>query len=915
MTELHDPASSGLTPLRRQYLRVKKQFPDAIVLFRLGDFYETFDGDAEITARELEIVLTGREMGKGQRVPMAGIPYHALDSYLAKLVRRGHKVAICEQLTDPAMSKGLVERDVVRVVTPGTVLEPALLEQKANNYLMAIAPLELSPSPTSTSLNGRGDRVGLAYADITTGEFAVTQMAAERISLEMERLNPAEVLVAKGGVYRMQPLMFRQSQDERDIPGAAVTELEARDFDTASAQELLQEHFGVMTLAGFGLDGMPLAVSAAGALVAYLQRTQKAALTQLSTLRTYTTERIVPLDPQTRRNLELFQAGRSGTGKPLLTELDTTKTPMGGRLLRAWLGQPLYDLEELRHRQHVVQWFFGRALVRDQVSKLLGRIMDIERLVTRVQTGIALPRELVALRRSLEALPEVKGTLATEGFPDWLLSDLRPCDEVAALLAKAIVEEPVAPLGDGGVIREGFSPDLDQLRAASRDATGYLAGLEQRERERAGIPLKVGYNRVFGYYIEVSKAHAAKVPPDFIRRQTLVNGERYITPELKEHEATVLGAQERMAERESALFRQVCKQVADSAARLLATARAVAHVDVFLSFADVAARRGYCRPELNDGTEIRIKAGRHPVVERLLPQGTFVPNDLELGSPECSLIILTGPNMAGKSTFLRQTELIVLMAQVGSFVPADEATIGLVDRIFTRVGLQDDLTTGMSTFMLEMVETAHILNNATAKSLVILDEIGRGTSTYDGLAIARAVAEHLHNSPKLGCKTLFATHYHELTELASANGGLPRVRNFNVSAVEQDGKLVFLHSLRPGGADRSYGVHVAQLAGLPKPVVQRAEEVLSQLESGQGNEPSVHGPTSPSMHTGPASLGTGRTGKGSVVRNTSPQLPLLPSNEVHPAFQALMELDLNAMTPLEALNKLAELQRQAKRGK
>jgi len=479
----------------------------------------------------------------------------------------------------------------------------------------------------------------------------------------------------------------------------------------------------------------------------------------------------------------------------------------------------------------------------------------------------------------------------------WLRDEVRPCEEVASLLARAITDEPASPLGEGGVIREGFSPDLDELRAASRNATGYLAGLEQRERERTGIAsLKVGYNRVFGYYLEVTKPHLAKVPGDFIRRQTLMNGERFITPELKEHEATVLGAQERMADLESALFRQVCSQVAASAPRLLATARAVAQADVLACFAEVASRRGYCRPALSDGPAIRIKGGRHPVVERVLPQGTFVPNDLELGG-DCSLILLTGPNMGGKSTFLRQAALIVLMAQVGSFVPAESAEVGLVDRIFTRVGLQDDLTTGLSTFMVEMVETAQILNNATPRSLVVLDEIGRGTSTYDGLAIARAVAEHLHSSPRLGCRTLFATHYHELTELASV---LPRVRNFHVSALEEDGKVVFLHQVQPGGADRSYGVHVAQLAGLPRAVVNRARDVLKELEDGQSADlRRLH-------QLGP------RAKKSGMPEKNAEQLPLLPEAEPHPVVKALAELELDGMTPLEALNALYNLQRRAK---
>ena len=888
-----------ITPLRRQYLHVKRQYPDAILLFRLGDFYETFDRDAELAARELEIVLTSREMGKGQRVPMAGIPYHALDSYLARLVKKGHKVAICEQLTDPTEGKGLVERDVVRVVTPGTVLEPALLEQKANNYLVAVVP-------------GESD-AGLAYADISTGEFAVSQLPLERLAVELERLSPAELLLAAGAAEGPARMFLGLRSGEG---GAAITKLDPEDSDGELARERLQEHLGVTTLAGFGCDSLPLAVRAAGAIVAYLGRTQKTALAQLTALSTYALDRTVPLDAQTRRNLELFQAGRSGAEHSLLAELDTTRTPMGGRLLRTWLGQPLRDLADLHRRQEVVQWFVERGLVREQVRKLLGQVGDVERIVARVQAGVAQPRELVALRRGLDALPALRASLTTDGLPGDVVEQLRPCDEVTALLAQALVAEPNAPLGEGGVIREGFSPELDELRSASRSATLYLAGLEQRERERTGISaLKVGYNRVFGYYLEVTNPHLAKVPSDFIRRQTLVNAERFITPELKEHEATVLGAQERMAELEAALFRQVCRQVALQAPRLLATARAVAGLDVLASFADTAARRGYSRPVLNRGPLIRIKDGRHPVVERVLPQGTFVPNDLELGG-DCTLIVLTGPNMGGKSTFLRQAALIVLMAQIGSFVPAERAEIGLVDRIFTRMGLQDDVTTGLSTFMVEMVETAQILHNVTSASLVILDEIGRGTSTYDGLAIARAVAEHLHSSPRLGCKTLFATHYHELTELASDRGGLPRVRNFNMSAVEQDGKLVFLHRVQPGGADRSYGVHVAQLAGLPRMVVHRAGDLLTELEAGRSPAPG-HGPGLFTAKGGGRGEGTrlarqaGGRGQGNEDQGAA-QLPLLAEAQAHEVLKALAELDLNGMTPLEALNRLYELQRKAK---
>ncbi|MBI2935803.1 MAG: DNA mismatch repair protein MutS, partial [Chloroflexi bacterium] len=843
----------GITPLRRQYLQVKQQHPDCIVLFRLGDFYETFDDDAAVAARELDITLTSREMGKGQRVPMAGIPYHALDGYLARLIRKGYKVALCEQLTDSAESKGLVDRGVVRVVTPGTVVEPALLETKVNNYL--------------ASLVVRGDEAGVAYVDITTSEFSTTQLPLLRLPLELERLGPAELLAPRG-------------QPAPPSNGWAVTELATDAFDSELARERLLEHFGVLTLDGFGCEGLPLATQAAGAVLSYLQETQKMALGLVTSLRTYSTERYVALDPQTRRNLELFQGGRFGGGHSLLSTLDFTRTPMGGRLLRQWLGQPLRDIEALRQRQDAVQWLYESLILRDRAGKTLAKVSDLERLLNRIRAGVASPRELVALRRSLEAVSEVQGLWAEgRGCPVWLREGVRPCPEVVALVRSAVADDPSVPLGEGGVIREGFSAELDELRFASRDAKGFLAGLEQRERQRTGISsLKVGYNRVFGYYLEVSKANLSRVPSDYIRRQTLVNGERFITPELKEYESRVLNAQERMAELEEALFRQVCRQVADDAPRILATAQALARIDVSLSLAEVASRYGYVRPDLNDGLTMDIKAGRHPVVERTLPAGTFVPNDLRLSNDDGALIILTGPNMAGKSTYLRQAALLVLMAQIGSFVPAETATIGLVDRIFTRVGLQDDLVIGLSTFMVEMVETAQILNNATSRSLVILDEIGRGTSTYDGLAIARAVAEHLHSHPRLGCKTLFATHYHELTELANY---LPHARNFNVAVMEEAGKVVFLHRIVPGGADKSYGVHVAQLAGLPRSAVQRAQQLLQELEAGQGQ----------------GHKQALQKKRNSVVEKGA-QLPLLPDAR-EAVVKDLADLDLLSMTPLE----------------
>jgi len=856
---------TSVTPIRRQYLRVKQRYPEAIVLFRLGDFYETFDEDARLVSQLLEITLTSREMGKGHRIPMAGIPYHALDNYLARLINRGHKVAICEQLTPPG--KGLVERDVVRVVTPGTVVEPSLLDVAANNYLVSVV--------------ADGDRAGLAHVDITTSEFATAQIPLDHLMPELERLHPSEVLVPRN----------------LDLPDlerfGALTRVDEFWSDLETAQQSLLEHFGATTLEGYGCAHLPLAVRAAGAILRYLQENQKGALSLLTGLSTYSTERYMLLDAQTRRNLELFQSSRQGTvAGSLLSVIDLTRTPMGGRLLKRWLGYPLLDVDQLTERQEAVDRFHGNNIARGRIMGLLNQIGDLERLVNRVRGGQASPKELVALRRSLEVVPEVKTVLAEAGAPGWLAARVQPCDEVTALIARAVADDPPVSLDEGGVIRSGFSPDLDQLRNASKDAKQYLANLERQERERTGLKsLKVGYNRVFGYYIEVSRANMSAVPADYIRKQTLTGAERFFTMELKEYESQVLNAQEKMAELESSLFRQVCQQVGDWGERILATADALAHLDVFCSLAEVAVRHNYCRPKLSDDDVLSIMSGRHPVVEISLGGEHFIPNDTYLSNKDAQLIILTGPNMSGKSTYLRQVAIIVLMAQIGSFVPAESASIGLVDRIFTRIGAQEDLAAGQSTFMVEMVETANILNNATPRSLIILDEIGRGTSTYDGLSIAHAVAEFIHSHPRLGAKTLFATHYHELVELANF---LPRVKNFNVAVTEERGKVLFLRKVIPGGADKSYGIHVAQLAGLPRSVIHRAQEVLSDLE---GN----HQPRVPQSR------------KGRRAPTPPPEQALLFGAKP-PVLDELLKLDLNSLTPLEALNKLYELQKKAKEG-
>jgi DNA mismatch repair protein MutS len=856
----------GSTPIRQQYLRIKRKYPQTILLFRLGDFYETFDEDAKIVSRELDIVLTSREMGKGNKVPLAGIPYHALENYLARLVNRGYKVAICEQVTRPGETKGLVEREVVRVITPGTVVESGLLDSKTNNYLVSIIA---------------GDRdAGIAYIDITTGEFATTQMPVERLMPEIERLSPSEIVTSESAVF---------NNFQTDLP---VTKLDDYWFEYEIAYQTLVDHYRVSSLEGYGCANLPYAVRAAGAIIHYLHETQKGMSGQITRLSTYSTESYMALDEQTLANLEIFGSSSARTKvTSLLSVIDLTKTAMGGRLLRRWLGKPLLDIDEITKRQTAVKWFVENTLPRNQVISLLSKTSDIERLINRVKSNIANPRELVSLKKGLEVIPElVKGIEGgTSNSPiNWLKTELKPRQDVVELISEAIMDEPATNPGDGDVIRQGFSEELDNLRNISRNARQYLANLEKEEQKKTGIKsLKVGYNKVFGYYIEVSNSYLSQVPDYFIRKQTLVGGERFFTPELKEYESTILNAKDRVAELETNLFQRVCRQVSTASDRILAVADALANADVFSALAEVSVRYDYCRPKLDSGNTISIVNGRHPVVERNLNDSDFVPNNTLLSNEDSQIIILTGPNMAGKSTYLKQVALIVLLAQTGSFVPADSAEIGIVDRVFTRIGAREDLAAGQSTFMAEMVETANILNNATSRSLLILDEIGRGTSTYDGMSIARAVAEYIHNHPGLGAKTLFATHYHEMVELADF---LPRVRNYNVAVTEEKGKVIFLRKILPGGVDKSYGIHVAQLAGLPRQVVNRANEVLEELEnSGSQKTPSAR--------------------KKTTKKEVAEQISFF--GQKSPLIDEIQNLDIESLTPLEALNKLYELQKKA----
>jgi DNA mismatch repair protein MutS len=852
------PKKDDVTPIRQQYLEIKRQYPDAILFFRLGDFYETFDDDARLTAATLDIVLTSRNVAKGKRIPMAGIPHHAAETYIARLIEHGHHVAICEQIGDGPV-KGLFPRQVVRVVTPGTVIEPGMLPGDGNNYLLA-------------AIRGRGE-IGVAFVDVTTGEFAASQFVTERfedgLHQELARLRPAELLLP-------------DSETPGDAMEAHISLIPEWKVALDRTEETLRGHFGVASLDGFGLEGMPLALQAAGAIVDYLAETQPAALSLLTALSTYSIDEYMVLDAATRRNLELTETLRSGEANgSLLSVIDATVTPMGRRLIRQWIHRPLLDLERINRRLDQVTAFFADGLWRSEVRQALDSLGDMERLTNRILSSVAGPRDLAGLRDTLEALPELRTLLerSTDSATQSLVEAMDPCTTVLDLLRSAITDEPPATLAHLGVIRPGFSQALDEVMDGSKRARDWIANLESEERKRTGIKtLKVGYNKVFGYYIEVTKAQADRVPETYLRKQTLVNAERYITPEMKDYEAKVLSAEDEMWAIETAVFGDVCRKIGEDAERLLRIARALARLDTTAGLAEVAATKGYVRPELLEEPVLVIREGRHPVVEQFIREGRFIPNDTIFEEDE-RIRVITGPNMSGKSTYLRQVALFSLLAQMGSYVPAASATIGLTDRIFTRIGAQDEIHAGQSTFMVEMIETANILHHATSRSLLILDEIGRGTSTYDGLSIAWAVVEHIHNHPRLRARTLFATHYHELTRLAWL---LPGVRNYNVAVADEDGKLVFLHRIVPGGADRSYGIHVGELAGLPRPVIHRAQEILAELER-EGREP-VAGPGEPAA-----------------------QLSFLTEN--HPLMRELRGLDVNSLTPLEALNKLFEWQR------
>ena len=858
-----------MTPMRRQYHEIKERNQDCILFFRLGDFYEMFDEDARVAAKELDLTLTTRDRGKPkeEQTPMCGVPYHSVDSYIARLVQRGYKVAICEQMTDPATTKGLVERDITRIVTPGTVTESCMLEESRNNYYGCIY--------------GEGDRFGLAFCDISTGAFYATVCAdATSAASELGRFAPTEVIHGGDGVHTpaFDDALLRRLN-------CCVNEGKPEQFDFEHSARILETHFG-MDLSQLGLAGMNSAVIASGTLLHTLLTLQKNDLAHIRSLEYYTSGKFMELDLDARRNLELTETMRSKDKRgSLLWVLDKTHTAMGGRLLRSWLEKPLLDVSEIVRRHTAVEELVESTICRSELAEAMKDVTDLERVMTRIVTGTVNARDLQGFSRGIRALPEIKNQLSKLHSP--LLQKLNdaidPLTECADRIDFTITDEPPLTIREGGIIRKGAHPEADRLRDIMDGGKDIMAAIEAREKEATGIrTLKVSFNRVFGYYIEISKSFVDQVPAHYIRRQTLSNNERYITPELKELEDQVLNAKDRLTALEYQIFTELREYLAAQAAQVQVTAAAVAAADTLCSLATVAVQRGYCRPEMTLGTEISITNGRHPVVEVMLKDALFVPNDTNLGTRDNQVAIITGPNMAGKSTYMRQVALIVLMAQIGSFVPARSAKLGIVDRVFTRIGASDDLASGQSTFMVEMSEVASILKYATSRSLLILDEIGRGTSTYDGMAIARAVLEYAASPRKLGAKTLFATHYHELSTMEDK---LPNVKNYNIAVKKRGDQMIFLRKIVPGATDDSYGVEVAKLAGLPNAVINRAREILEELET-----------------------------EGGIVRTAAPiaedddQLSMLDLKNQQ-VCDALSSLTVETLTPIEAMNELYRLKK------
>ena len=870
----------NMSPMMQEYCKTKEEYKDCILFYRLGDFYEMFFDDALLVSKELELTLTGKDCGLEERAPMCGIPFHAADTYINRLIERGHKVAICEQVEDPKKAKGLVKRAVIRVVTPGTTLDATSLDESKNNYLMSIVSI--------------ADRFGCAIADITTGDCFLTEVPnSQKLVDEINKFSPAEIICNDS--------FFMSGVDTDDLKerlGICIFSLDAWYFDDDTCRKELREHFHVTNLEGLGISDYDSGIIAAGALFLYLKETQKTALSQMTTIRPYTAERYMLIDSSSRRNLELVETLREKQKRgSLLWVLDKTKTAMGARTLRSFVEQPLIDAEEINRRLEALEELNEKPMLRDEIREYLNPVYDLERLVSRISFKSANPRDMVAFASSLEMIPYIKQVLRDFQAPilKEIYEDMDSLEDITDLIKHAIVDEPPLAQKDGGIIREGFNEDVDKFRSARTDGKKWLTELETKERERTGIKsLKIKYNRVFGYALEVTNTFKELVPENYIRKQTLANAERYITEELKNLENMILGAEDKLYALEYELFSNVRDKVGQEVIRIQRTAKAIAGLDVFASLALVAERNHYVRPKVNEGGIIDIKGGRHPVVEQMIDNDMFIANDTYLDNTKKRVSIITGPNMAGKSTYMRQTALIVLMAQIGSFVPADKVVVGIVDRIFTRVGASDDLASGQSTFMVEMTEVANILRNATAKSLLILDEIGRGTSTFDGLAIAWAVIEHISNTKLCGAKTLFATHYHELTEL---EGKLSGVTNYCIAVKEKGDDIVFLRKIVKGGADKSYGIQVAKLAGVPDSVINRAKELVEELSDADITA-AVKDLASPK--------------KKPKVEMDMAQMSLFDTVQDNDIIEELKGIDIGNLTPMEALNTLYNLQNKIK---
>lgn len=875
--------SNELTPMMKQYMQTKEEYKDCILFYRLGDFYEMFFDDALTASKELEITLTGKNCGLEERAPMCGIPYHAVDSYLNRLVSKGYKVAICEQVEDPKTAKGIVKREVIRVVTPGTNLDTQGLDETKNNYIMCIVYM--------------ADRYGLSVADVTTGEYLVTELDSQtKLMDELYKFMPSEIVCNEA--FYMSGLDL---DDLKNRLHMAIYSLEAWYFDDALCRETLQEHFKVASLEGIGLSDYECGMIASGALLKYLEETQKNSLSHMSRLTRYATGNYMVLDSATRRNLELVETLREKQKRgSLLWVLDKTKTAMGARTLRKYVEQPLIDKESIVKRLDAVAELKDNAICREEIREYLNPVYDLERLVGKITYQSANPRDLIAFQSSLSMLPSVKCILKDmeSDLLKEIYEELDPLEELCDLVGRAIQEEPPLAMKEGGIIKDGYNEEVDRLRKAKSEGKNWLADLETKEREKTGIKnLRIRYNKVFGYYLEVTNSFKDLVPDYYTRKQTLANAERYIIPELKELEDTILGAEDKLCALEYELYCEVRNTIAAELTRIQRTAKAVAKLDVIASLALVAERNNYVRPKINEKGVIDIRDGRHPVVEKMIPNDMFIANDTYLDDKKQRISIITGPNMAGKSTYMRQAALIVLMAQLGSFVPASSANIGLVDRIFTRVGASDDLASGQSTFMVEMNEVANILRNATSKSLLILDEIGRGTSTFDGLSIAWAVVEYISNSKLLGAKTLFATHYHELTEL---EGKISNVNNYCIAVKEKGDDIVFLRKIVKGGADKSYGIQVAKLAGVPDPIINRAKEIVEELVTaditGKVKNIAVQGSE------------TKKKTQKKLDEVDLTQFSLFDTVKDDDVLNELKELDISHMTPMDAMNKLYQLQ-------